>query len=69
MSFSLKNDSVGDVQELGRKNPNVDIEKVLKVRELIQCLRAQGVSKQGYNLAPPFRRQMHAESKHKKAGS
>lgn len=69
MSRSLKNDSVVDVQELGRKNPNVDIEKVLKVRELIQCLRAQGVSKQGYNLAPPFRRQLHAESKHKKAGS
>lgn len=69
MSRSFKNDSVADVQELGRKNPNVDIEKVLKARELLQCLRAQGVSKQGYNLAPPFRRQMYAASKHKKAGS
>ena len=69
MSRSLKDDGVVDVQELGRKNPNVDTEKVLKVKELLQRLRDQGVSRQGYKLAPPFRRQMYVESKHKKVGS
>ena len=69
MSRSLKDDGVVNVQELGRKNPNVDTEKVMKARELLQRLRDQGVSKQGYKLAPPFRRQVHAESKHKKVGS
>ena len=69
MSRSLKDDGVIDVQELGRKNPNVDTEKVLKTRKLLQRLRKQGVSKQGYKLAPPFRRQMYVESKHWKVAS
>ena len=68
MSRLLQDDSVVDIQELGRRNPNVDTEKVLKVKELLQHLRDQGVSKQGYKLAPPFRRQMYVESKHKKVG-
>lgn len=67
MSRSFKSDDVNDVLKMARKNPNVDIEKVLETRELLRKLRARGVSRPGYNLIPPFRRQMHVKSRHGKA--
>ena len=66
MSRSSKGDDVDGILKIARKNPNVDTEKVLKTRELLRKLRAQGVSPSGYNLIPPFRRQVHVESKYRK---
>lgn len=66
MSRSSKGSDVNDILKSARKSPKVDAEKVLKTRELLRILRAQGLSRPGYNLAPPFRRQMHVESKHGK---
>ena len=70
MSHSIKGDDVNDVLNIVGKNPNVDIKKVSEARELLRVLRAQGISQRGYNLIPPFRRQMHemhVESNHGEA--
>lgn len=66
MSRSLEDDEMIDVAKIIAKNPNVDAEKVSEARKLAQILREHGVSPRGYNLLPPFRRQMHAESKYGK---
>ena len=62
MSRSLEDDDMIDVAKIVVKNPKVDAEKVSEARKLVQILRAHGVSRRGYNLLPPFRRQMHPES-------
>ena len=65
MSRSPQADSGVDVRDLARRNPNVDLKKVLEAEEMLRRLSDEGVSEQGYNLAPPFRRQMYVESKHR----
>ena len=65
MSRSHQADSGPDVRDLARKNPNVDLKKVLEAEEMLRRLCDEGVSEQGYDLAPPFRRQMYVESKHR----
>ena len=67
MSHSFEGDDVNDTVNIAMKNPNVDTEKVSKARELVRILRAQGRSRPGYSLIPPFRRQMHVESRDGKA--
>ena len=67
MSRSFKGDDVNDVLKMAGENPNVDAGKVSEARELLRLLRARGVSRPGYNLIPPFRRQMHVKSGHGKA--
>lgn len=63
MSHLLEGDEANDPVNIAVKNPNVDIEKMSKARKLVRILRTQGVSRPGYNLIPPFRRQMHVESR------
>ena len=67
MHRSLSDDKPLDVERLARTNRNVDAEKVKEARELIRILRSHGISEQGYELTPPFRRQVYAQSKHAKA--
>ena len=69
MSHSLEDDGMNDVLKIAVKNPKVDAEKVSEARKLLQILRTQGISRPGYNLIPPFRRQMHVESRYGKAKS
>ena len=69
MSCSLKDDDMNDVSKIAVENPKVDAGKVSEVRKLLQVLRAQGISPSGYNLLPPFRRQMHVDTGYRKAES
>ena len=64
MSHSLQGDDMNDVLNIAKKNPKVDAEKVIEARKLIQVLRKQGISRSGYTLIPPFRRQMEVESRY-----
>jgi hypothetical protein len=64
MSRSRLDDDVVDVEKIMRNNPKVNLEQVREARELVRALRKQGLSPQGYTLAPPYRRQMHVTSKH-----
>ena len=34
------------------------------MREMLRVLREQGVTEKGYELTPPFRRQMYVQGKH-----
>ena len=67
MRRSLYDDNSLDVERLARTNRNVDTAKVKQARELIRILRRHGISEQGYELTPPFRRQVYVQSKHTKA--
>lgn len=62
MSQSIKDDKMNDVANIAKKNPKVDAEKLAEAIKLARTLRAHGVSGPGYNLVPPFRRQMHVKS-------
>lgn len=62
MSHSSEGEDMDDVLNIAMKNPKVDAEKVSEARKLIQLLRAQGISRKGYNLISPFRRQMYVDS-------
>ena len=64
MSHSPTDDGGVDIDKVMRNNPQVDLDKVRKARDLLQALRKQGLSPRGYTLAPPYRRQMHVTSKH-----
>ena len=67
MHRSLARDKALDMQRLAQTNRNVDMEKVVEARKLIQVLRRNGISDKGYELTPPFRRQVYIRSKHAKA--
>ena len=69
MSCSLKDADMNDVAKIAVNNPKVDAEKVAELRKLLQVLRAQGISPSGYNLLPPFRRQMHVDTGYRKPES
>ena len=60
---------MNEILKIAAKNPKVDAEKVSEARKLLQILREQGISRLGYNLIPPFRRQMYVESKYGKPKS
>lgn len=55
-----------DIEKLARTNQQVDMEKVEKAREYVRMLRNCGVPDRGHTLAPPFRREVHVQSKHSK---
>ena len=67
MRRSLSDDKPLDFERLAPTNRNVDAEKVKEARELIRILRGHGISAQGYELTPPFRRQVYVQSKHTEA--
>lgn len=69
MSDLLQDNDMNDLSNIIVKNPKVDAEKVAEARKLIQILRDQGISQSGYNLIPPFRRQMYVESGYEKEES
>lgn len=62
MFHSVKDDNLSDIEDMAIKNPRVDAEKLAEALKLLRVLRAHGISGPGYNLAPPFRRQMHVIS-------
>lgn len=51
-----------DVNEVASRNRNVDLGKVQEIEKTIRKLHAVGVSSQGFDLLPPFRRQAHSSS-------
>ena len=65
MSQSIKDDNMDDVENIAVKNPKVDAEMLAEAIKLSRALRTQGVSGPGYNLIPPFCRQMRAEREYK----
>ena len=67
MHRSLSRDKALDFEKLAQRNRNVDTEKIVEARKLIQVLRRNGISDKGYELTPPFRRQVYIRSKHAKA--
>lgn len=69
MSHSIGDNEMHEISKIAAKNSKVDAEKVSEARKLLQILRTQGISRPGYNLIPPFRRQMHVESKYGKMES
>lgn len=69
MSHLLQGDDMNDVLDIAMKNPKVDAELVTEARKLIQVLRNQGISRSGYSLIPPFRRQIEVASRYGKAES
>lgn len=66
MYRSLVSDKPLNIEKLAQTNAKVDAEKIQRAREQIRMLRDHGVSDQGYELAPPFRRQVYVQSKHNK---
>ena len=58
MHRSLTRDKALDIERLAQTNRNVDMEKIVEARKLIRILRRHGISDKGYELAPPFRRQV-----------
>lgn len=43
-----------DLEDVLRRNPHIDRERVKEAQELIRRLREKGVQRKGYDLAPPF---------------
>lgn len=65
MSHSIKNDSMNDVEKIAVTNPKIDAEKLAEAIKIARALRAQGISGSGYNLIPPFRRQVRVKRGYK----
>ena len=67
MHRSFSREKALDIERLAQTNRNVDTEKIVEVRKMIRILRRHGISDKGYELIPPFRRQVYIQSKHAKA--
>lgn len=66
MSRLVDDSSEVDLQKIVRTNPNVDLDKVHEVRDLLRILRSYGISDREYTLSPPFQRQVYIDIKHRK---
>ena len=69
MSHSIEGDDMNEILKIAAKNPKVNAEEMSEARSLLQIPREQGISRPGYNLISPFRRQMYVESKYGKPES
>lgn len=66
MSRLVGDDGIVDLQKVVQTNPNIELNKVVEAREMIRTLRGYGIADRDYTLAPPFRRQVYVDIKHRK---